>query len=682
MPAADNDQNTLVFASFQLEESRRQLFHQSNKLEVSDRVFDFLALLLRNPGELVDKDTLLEQLWPGQFVSEASLSRLVSDTRQLLASCDADNDFIHTVRGKGFRFNPAIAICRENTVPSESVAVSEKHWRYFAVASLGLLLATLLLWQPWHTRNPAEVFAGHGQKVLVLPVHVRTGDDQDSWVEYGVMTMLARQLQAYRDLTLIDPKSVISGLAQIGFQHSQNNAEKFQQVCGALGCDVLLVAQLQVEDGNPVLEYSLYRDKTRSPSYRFVNEDIFQAAQMLTEHALSQLVPSSKQRLELKPFYSDDATANQNFAFGVSALYHTDYPAAEAYLKLALERKENFHWASAYMAHTLYALGELQQSKALVDKLEQQVLNDRLRLFLGNLRSNLAYVDGELQASQAISLELIPLAKKLGDYEMLGNLLMNTGSTWTALGDSGKAQDYLRQALSVYKEHHYPLREAQALFNLGNALHISSENSPEVIDLYQEAAALFRQFNATAYQAYAMAGMGEFKRNAGRFEESRQLFTQVAELYREVGDEEGMLLTETELAELALKQGELKVAEQHALLAYEGAGSTFTFARSHASAMLSQIYLNSNQPEKVPALIEERQRYEWFDPRPPAAMIPASYQHLTGNLQEAVDLALAVKQKLGEAEWNESHQKYLDLFEQSLARKQVIAMDYFNGSAK
>ena len=677
----NTEQTTIRFAKFALNPSTREFTFAGENRSIPDKIFDFLILLLEKPGTAIDKNKILDRLWPDQFVTEASLSRLVSDTRQLLAQDDATTEFIHTIRGKGFRFNPAIGVNLADSKTTAHKTTPVRATKLFVAGIATTLLVAAVVVIFFIQANRSKNYYSEGNTVLILPVNVLTGDDQDAWVEYGVMALLTRQLQTYDGLTVMDVNSVISNLQSIGYQHSLNNQDKFTTVCKALGCDVLLLSELVVQDGMPTLQYSLYKEQVRSPTYKFINSNILKAAQMLTEHALSELLPSSSERLELKHLYSDNASANQYFAIGVSSLYHGDYPAAQQNLSLALERTPNFFWAKAYLADANYRIGNYSDSNKLLTELTTLGLEPRSALFLGNLRSNLQYAEGDLEASLSTSESLVPIAESLGDYEFQGNLLMNTGTSYSALGDTDNAKAYLQNAISVYSDHHFKLREGQARMNLGNAFMLSENYSTSAMENYESASAIFRQSNASGYLAYALTALGGLKVVEGKFSEAKDLFLETADIYKTIDDQEGVLIIESELSNLAMRQGDMASAEQHALAAYEGAGDIFTYVRSHASALLCQIYLNTGRTEKVPPLLEEQEKYEWFDPRPAFAMIPASYWHSIGEYGRAVELASVLKQRLGD-QWTEGHQQYLDAFEFSQNNQQAITFDYIRGIAK
>lgn len=328
---------------------------------------------------------------------------------------------------------------------------------------------------------------------------------------------------------------------------------------------------------------------------------------------------------------------------------------------MALQQQDDFFWARAYLADVMYRTGNYPGAELATTALIPQAESARAKLFLGNLTANTLYAKGLLQDSVEASLPLISIAANAKEFEMQGNLLMNTGSSYTALGDTENAIDYLQQAITVYREHQLTLREAQASLNLGNALFLKEPNSIESTQQYEHAAAIFRQFQTNAYLAYAMSALAQQKRSLGRLDEASSLIKQVAELYRQAGDEEGLLLVKTELADIAVLKGDMSGALKLVQEAFDQAGEQFTYVRSYSSAVMALIYLNQNNPAPVSDLLAEQEKYEWFDPRPNFSLLKASYAHCKGNLQQAVDESLAVKQGLGE-QWSAAHQKYLDIF--------------------
>lgn len=72
------------FGNFELNEASRALRLAGSEIDVQPLVFDFLATLLRHQERALSKDELLETLWPGVTVTEASLQRVASLARSVL----------------------------------------------------------------------------------------------------------------------------------------------------------------------------------------------------------------------------------------------------------------------------------------------------------------------------------------------------------------------------------------------------------------------------------------------------------------------------------------------------------------------------------------------------------------------------------------------------------------------
>ena len=70
-----------------------------------EKTIRVLSILCKHYPEVVDKEVLIFHLWAGQIVTDWSLSKLVSDVRQLLGDSGKDQEHIKSMRVKGFRFN-------------------------------------------------------------------------------------------------------------------------------------------------------------------------------------------------------------------------------------------------------------------------------------------------------------------------------------------------------------------------------------------------------------------------------------------------------------------------------------------------------------------------------------------------------------------------------------------------
>jgi predicted ATPase/DNA-binding winged helix-turn-helix (wHTH) protein len=95
----------IEFGRFRILPHRRELLVEGRPLELGQRAFDVLIVLIEASGVVVSKDTLMERVWPDRIVDENALQAQISALRRAFG---ADRDLIRTIAGRGYQFTGAI----------------------------------------------------------------------------------------------------------------------------------------------------------------------------------------------------------------------------------------------------------------------------------------------------------------------------------------------------------------------------------------------------------------------------------------------------------------------------------------------------------------------------------------------------------------------------------------------
>jgi DNA-binding winged helix-turn-helix (wHTH) protein len=95
----------LCFGEFVLDSGSRQLLRSGEDRHLEPKAFELLELLLTRRPEAVSKSEIRDRLWPGTFVSDSSLTRLVAQIRRALAEDGSARRFVRTVHGFGYAFS-------------------------------------------------------------------------------------------------------------------------------------------------------------------------------------------------------------------------------------------------------------------------------------------------------------------------------------------------------------------------------------------------------------------------------------------------------------------------------------------------------------------------------------------------------------------------------------------------
>lgn len=97
---------------FELRVEERRLLLGGETLALGARAFDLLLALVEHRDRVVDKDELMNLVWPGVVVEENNLTVQVSALRKLLGA-----NALTTVRGRGYRFTLAVADAASMPMP-------------------------------------------------------------------------------------------------------------------------------------------------------------------------------------------------------------------------------------------------------------------------------------------------------------------------------------------------------------------------------------------------------------------------------------------------------------------------------------------------------------------------------------------------------------------------------------
>jgi TolB-like protein/DNA-binding winged helix-turn-helix (wHTH) protein len=216
------------FGDFRLDASRRLLFARgaSDPLPITPKVFETILYFVERPSELLKKDRLLAELWPGLVVEENNLTQVVSVVRRILGETRGENRYLATVPGHGYRFVADVVRLPEETNPRtpevqpapQATAGRPRRVHPLALVALAICAfgAALFVFGRyagwWSTREapelpPAKPSAALTElpprTVAILPFESLSADAGDEFVAFGVAESVLHRLASIPDLTLI-----------------------------------------------------------------------------------------------------------------------------------------------------------------------------------------------------------------------------------------------------------------------------------------------------------------------------------------------------------------------------------------------------------------------------------------------------------------------------------------------
>lgn len=191
----------IAFGDFVLEPAQQRVLRSDGTpLNLTPRLFNALQFFVEHAGDLLDKDTLIQAIWPGLVVEENNLSQVVSSLRRALGDEPQGSRYIQTVPRRGFRFVAAVSgqprpvraapdWPEAGIEPGISAAIPDaarprRVWLKAAIAAGSLASVGCAAWAFWRqastgTSVPATTLA-------VLPFRPLAAEARDELLELGM----------------------------------------------------------------------------------------------------------------------------------------------------------------------------------------------------------------------------------------------------------------------------------------------------------------------------------------------------------------------------------------------------------------------------------------------------------------------------------------------------------------
>src|SRR5436190_503109 len=254
------------FGDFRLDTAKRLLRRlDGTTVPLTPRVFETLLYMVEHHDTVLDKERLMEAVWPDSIVEENNLSQNISTLRRIFGETPGSHSYIVTVPGRGYRFvaqvreqtdnDSATVEAEEATGPTspeneaEAATVKgrqrlpDKTGRTLAVAVLGVIALTAAFlargpsvrWPEKHKIAKAPPAPSSGtmtdivRSIAVLPFENLSGNPENAYFTDGIQEEILMRLAKIADLKVVSRTSTVrykrspENLREIATQHGVAN---------------------------------------------------------------------------------------------------------------------------------------------------------------------------------------------------------------------------------------------------------------------------------------------------------------------------------------------------------------------------------------------------------------------------------------------------------------------------
>lgn len=584
------------FGRFELHPARHELLRDGQPVDLQPKVFEFIAYLLLNRGRVVDKNELLDAVWPRQVVTEAALSRCAMKARRALDDEAGSPQVILTVHGRGFRFiapvepvqerranprpapapasaaapapeptteaTPPAAVARPAPPPAgvprpgnaprpgtrRASPVTPRAW--LAGALLAVALALLGGW--WWQRQADAPFVQGPARVAVLPIENATGDERYDWARLGLMQALTDILA--RRLPVVAPDAVF-GLGPV--LDALPEAERAGRLRAAHGATHVVTGRLQRSGGLLRLDYEVTGPDGRTRRRSTVAEDL----PALARAAAADLGAGVSQRGASRPVV-EDSFANEAYLRGLALRLQGDFPGAQRYFELAAEQAPDAFWPRLQLARGQADMGEMSLARERLEALLAEADRDgdpARRLAARHALARLHWRSGDNQKAEPLYLEALALARETGDADAEASVLVRLGILHTYDDRLDEARGHLQDAMEAERRAGLATASPELSHAMGQ-LALRDGDLANAGTHIEAALEGFRLQGNRRSEAIALNSLANLRRRQGRFEEARDLAAQTVQLHRALGNPGSEASALIQLAVAQAQLGQLSVA--------------------------------------------------------------------------------------------------------------------------
>jgi DNA-binding winged helix-turn-helix (wHTH) protein/TolB-like protein len=217
-----DEERSYQFGRFRIKVDERLLLRDGKPLPLSAKALDTLLILVERKSQVVDKQELLEVIWPDTAVEENNLTQVISMLRRALGQDSHGRSYIETVHRRGYRFIGAVTSGADSDLQQTNPQhmLSQRLWGlhegtqrvgplWFIVAlavTAGLtFLGISRDWLPelFRARGAAETIPrnvsvsalNQGRYVIVLPFEVGSADNSLDYLAEGLAEALTTKLR-------------------------------------------------------------------------------------------------------------------------------------------------------------------------------------------------------------------------------------------------------------------------------------------------------------------------------------------------------------------------------------------------------------------------------------------------------------------------------------------------------
>jgi DNA-binding winged helix-turn-helix (wHTH) protein/tetratricopeptide (TPR) repeat protein len=623
---ANNARHFYDFGPYRIDPDRRLLLREDQPIALQSKAFDVLLVLVQNSEKVVPKDDLMKTVWPDTFVEESNLAQHIFVLRKTLGDAVEEKRYIVTVPGRGYRFaervtevSPVEQSLVAETQSLQRVTIVERSrpsHRWLWVGAALLLLAGYGVYRLPRRRQAVIATVAPTiparRSVAVLGFRDLSGRPEDAWLSTALAEMLDTELAAGEKLRLVPGEDVARTKQDLRLPDSESlSKDTLARLHKSLGTEIVVLGSYTSLGGKSAgnirvdlrLQDAVAGETVAELATTGTEDDLFdlvsRAGTQLREKLGLDAV-STTEAASIKASLPANPEAARLYAEGVAKLRVFDALAARDLLQRAIDADPKYPLSHAALAeawsklgydkkakdeanHAFELSGNLSREERLIVEGAYRLANHEYEkaidvyrtlftLFPDDLDYGLRLADAQqLGAKSSDALATVAALRKLpAPASRDPRIDLEEAKDWIWTSNSQRAQEPLQRALDEGRARGARLLVALALRQQCRSSFVTGHIGIAV-DACREARETYAATGDRAGEAAVLRLWADALRQSDSPGPPRvhqfppeviDLYRQALDIFRSMGNENGMASTMNSLGLLQAEQGDPGAGEK------------------------------------------------------------------------------------------------------------------------
>lgn len=266
------------FNNFIIDTDNFSLKSDGKIIEVEPQVFNLIVYLIENKSKLVSRDELLENVWQGRIVLDATLNNHIKAARNVLGDDGQSQNVIKTIHSRGYQFVAEIQKGNESTQVSGNGDYFKKILPYLFLIIIALIV--IYYFSARKAKNPIST----NLSIAVLAFLDMSPEQNQEYFSDGMSEEILNKLAKIPDLR------VISRISSFYFKDKDKTAQEIGQ---QLNVSHILEGSVRKQEDKLRITVQLIESKSAthiwSENYDRTMNDVFQIQDDIAESVSKKL---------------------------------------------------------------------------------------------------------------------------------------------------------------------------------------------------------------------------------------------------------------------------------------------------------------------------------------------------------------------------------------------------------